>query len=179
MAKHLKDVEVNTYGQAILDSTDLIELLLQGKPIDYFSVIESDPDIQKFRSKHTDLLDDEVVLLGPPSESLSFDEFHEQASNTWTFPKGYQDLDVKAWLLLKCRTDVERDRVLHELSLFEKKDMMMILRLFIFLVDYMRQNKFIWGVGRGSAVASYVLYLIGVHRVNSIKYNLDITEFLR
>ena len=35
------------------------------------------------------------------------------------------------------------------------------------------------GVGRGSSVASYILYLIGVHRIDSIKYNLDWKEFLR
>jgi len=43
----------------------------------------------------------------------------------------------------------------------------------------MQENKVIWGVGRGSSVASYVLYLIGVHRVNSMYYNLDVGEFLR
>jgi hypothetical protein len=43
----------------------------------------------------------------------------------------------------------------------------------------MRENKIVWGVGRGSSVASYVLFLIGVHKINSIKYNLDINEFLK
>jgi DNA polymerase III alpha subunit len=43
----------------------------------------------------------------------------------------------------------------------------------------MRENKIVWGVGRGSSVASYVLYLIGIHKINSLKYNLDINEFLR
>ena len=32
----------------------------------------------------------------------------------------------------------------------------------------MRENNIVWGVGRGSPVASYVLFLIGVHRINSI-----------
>ena len=43
----------------------------------------------------------------------------------------------------------------------------------------MKQNNLIWGVGRGSSVASYVLYLLGVHRIDSLHYNLDIAEFLR
>jgi len=37
----------------------------------------------------------------------------------------------------------------------------------------------IWGVGRGSSVASYVLYLLGVHRIDSMFYDLDVAEFLR
>ena len=48
-----------------------------------------------------------------------------------------------------------------------------------YLVDTMRGNSIVWGVGRGSSVASYVLYLLGVHKVDSIKYDLDINEFLR
>jgi DNA polymerase III alpha subunit len=43
----------------------------------------------------------------------------------------------------------------------------------------MRDNNIVWGVGRGSSVSSYVLYLLGVHRVNSLYYDLDIHEFLR
>jgi DNA polymerase III alpha subunit len=43
----------------------------------------------------------------------------------------------------------------------------------------MKANNIIWGVGRGSSVASYVLYLLEVHRVDSMYYNLDIREFLR
>jgi DNA polymerase III alpha subunit len=37
----------------------------------------------------------------------------------------------------------------------------------------------LWGVGRGSSVASYCLYILGVHKVDSIKYELDIHEFLK
>jgi DNA polymerase III alpha subunit len=48
-----------------------------------------------------------------------------------------------------------------------------------YLVDTLRKNNVVWGVGRGSSVASYILYLIGVHKVDSIKYNLDINEFLK
>jgi len=40
-------------------------------------------------------------------------------------------------------------------------------------------NRVIWGVGRGSSVASFVLYKLGVHRINSLHYNLDVGEFLR
>jgi len=34
-------------------------------------------------------------------------------------------------------------------------------------------------VGRGSSVASYCLYLLGVHKINSLKFDLDIKEFLK
>ena len=66
-----------------------------------------------------------------------------------------------------------------ELAEFERREMFDLLRYMIYLVDFMRENNIIWGVGRGSSVASYVLYLIGVHKIDSIKYNLDWREFLR
>jgi DNA polymerase III alpha subunit len=43
----------------------------------------------------------------------------------------------------------------------------------------MQDNRIIWGVGRGSSVASYVLYKLGVHRIDSMYYDLDPQEFLR
>ena len=54
-----------------------------------------------------------------------------------------------------------------------------LLRWLKYFVDTMRSNNLTWGVGRGSSVASYVLYLLGVHKVDSIKYKLDLKEFLR
>jgi DNA polymerase III alpha subunit len=54
-----------------------------------------------------------------------------------------------------------------------------LLKYLKYLVDVMTENKIIWGVGRGSSVASYVLYKLGVHRIDSMFYNLDVHEFLR
>ena len=66
-----------------------------------------------------------------------------------------------------------------ELAEFEEHGMLDLLRYMIYLVDFMRENNIVWGVGRGSSVASYVLYLLDVHKVDSFKYNLDYKEFLR
>jgi len=77
------------------------------------------------------------------------------------------------------KTDDEKQRIAIEMTMFEERKMMNVLRFLIYLVDSMRKNKIVWGVGRGSSVASYVLFLIGIHKVNSLKYNLDIKEFLK
>ena len=63
--------------------------------------------------------------------------------------------------------------------MFQERGLFDLLRYLKFLVDVMRQNNVIWGVGRGSSVASYVLYLLGVHRIDSMFYDLDPAEFLR
>jgi DNA polymerase III alpha subunit len=57
--------------------------------------------------------------------------------------------------------------------------MFSLLQYLKYLVDTMRKNNIVWGVGRGSSVASFVLFLIGIHRINSLYYQLSIDEFLK
>lgn len=174
----IKDVKVNMYGQAILSSDNLRELLLQGKNIGHLNV-EEDEEILLFKKHQAELLQETIVFLAAPEEILTFDEFHQKCSNEWIFPEVYQQIDTKKWLLDKCKKQEEVDRVNEEYALYEERDLIMLLRLFIYLVDYMRKNKFIWGVGRGSSVSSYILYLIGIHRVDSLKYGFDIKDYLK
>lgn len=174
----IKDVKVNMYGQAILSSDNLRELLLQGKNISHLNVIFDD-EIELFEKHQATLLSETVTFLDAPEEKLTFDEFHEKCADEWVFPAIYQQIDVRKWLLDKCKTQQEINRVQEEYALYEERELIMLLRLFIFLVDYMRKNNFIWGVGRGSSVSSYILYLIGVHKVDSLKYGFDIKEYLK
>lgn len=171
-------VKVNMYGQAILSSDNLRDLLLQGKNVGHLNVI-FDEEIDLFQKYQSALLPETITFLDAPEESLTFDEFHQRCANEWIFPIVYQQIDVHSWLLDKCKTQQEINRVNEEYTLYEERDLVMLLRLFIFLVDYMRKNKFIWGVGRGSSVSSYILYLIGVHRVDSLKYGFDIRDYLK
>jgi DNA polymerase III alpha subunit len=96
----------------------------------------------------------------------------------WFIPDDYFP-DLMAWLYDQCDTDEQKDRVSLELELFVKNGMYDVLHCMKFIVDTLRNNNVVWGVGRGSSVASYVLYLIGVHKVDSIKYNLPIEEFFK
>ena len=94
-------------------------------------------------------------------------------------PEKYYQIDVKKYLLDKCQTQEERDRVEQEYVLFEEKKFIKVLQFLIYFVDTLRANNIVWGVGRGSSVASLCLFLIGVHKINPLQYNLNITEFLR
>jgi DNA polymerase III alpha subunit len=168
----------NKYGQVLLSSENLRDLLLQGKNISHLNVVPNE-DIELFEKYQSELLPRTIVFLNNIDESLSFEEFHQKCADKWTFPAIYQQIDVRQWLHDKCKTQQEIDRVNEEFVLYKDRDLIMLLRLFIYLVDYMRENKCMWGVGRGSAVSSFCLYLIGIHRINSIKYNLDINDYLK
>ena len=124
------------------------------------------------------MLNNKVTFI-TNTEDLSFDDFHLKSAEEWTFPEEYQQIDVYAWLINKCNTQIEIDRVNEEYALYKERDLVMLLRLFIFLVHYMRKHKFIWGVGRGSSVSSFCLYLIGIHRVNSLKFGFSIKDYLK
>ena len=79
----------------------------------------------------------------------------------------------------KQQNDTEKKRVEQEYVLFEKKKFIKVLQFLIYFIDTLRANNIVWGVGRGSSVASFCLFLIGVHKINPLQYDLNITEFLR
>ena len=94
-------------------------------------------------------------------------------------PKEYYELDVKKYLLDKCTNEKEKKRVNAEYILFERKKFIKVLQFLIYFVNVLRKHNMVWGVGRGSSVASFCLFLIGVHKINPLQYNIDYKEFLR
>ncbi len=173
-----KSLVINKYGQAMLSSDHLRELILQGKNISHLNVLH-DEEIELYEKYQNELLKTITIFMDPPPELEDVDDFHLRAAETWVFPEIYQTLDVYKWLLNKCKTEEQIIRINEEYILYEERDLIMLLRLFIYLVSYMRENKMVWGVGRGSSVSSYILYLIGIHRVDSLKYQLEIKDYLK
>ncbi len=96
----------------------------------------------------------------------------------WFIPDEYKNMDIEGFLVDHCPKE-NYNRLLEELSLYKKNDMMPVLNTVKYIVDTLRKNNIVWGVGRGSSVASYVLYLIGVHKIDSVKYKLPINEFFK
>ena len=105
--------------------------------------------------------------------------FDKKNISNWHMPQEYYDLDVKTFLVEKCTTQEEKDRVEVEDELFERKEFIKVLQFLIYFVNTLRKHNMVWGVGRGSSVASFCLFLIGVHKINPIQYNIDYKEFLR
>ena len=93
-------------------------------------------------------------------------------------PNEYKIMDIEGFLVNQCPIQ-HYQRLLDELAAYKARNMLDLLRWLKYFVDTCRTNNIVWGVGRGSSVASYILYLIGVHKIDSVKYNLDWQEFLR
>lgn len=176
-------MKLNLVNEPIFTSKDLIQEIYKGN-LDLISKSKieynTDTDYLSYVEFVTENnLNDWPVPLPYFGESKSKEEYDLILQNKWYMPEEYLDFDIDEYLFSFCKTDVETKRVAEELSLFKKYDMYNLLRFLKYLVDTMRENNILWGVGRGSSVASYCLFLLGVHKINSIKYELDITEFLR
>ena len=94
-------------------------------------------------------------------------------------PDEYKKLNIVDHIVSLCTTDEELNRVATELLLYEERNLFDLLRYLKYMVDIFKKHDVVYGIGRGSSTSSYVLYLLGVHKINSIKYELDITEFLK
>ena len=167
----------NKFGEIIFSESDVCDLLMQGhNPVDLTGMIV---DTTVNLAQWPDTIDPMPNFLSQQDYTCGILEFHTQQQQTWHMPDEYKILDVAAHVLELCKTQEELQRCGQELLLYQERDLFNLLRYLKYLIDVMTANHIIWGVGRGSSVASYVLYLLGVHRINSLYYNLDINEFLR
>jgi DNA polymerase III alpha subunit len=173
-------MKLSKYGQVILNTDDVFNGMYSGKITDLETIFLDNPEeCNKFNEsirKNHDNLGLCKVFLETNSTQQEFDADNQEQ---WFMPKEYKEFDIETWLAEQCNNNKKMDRVQSELVLFRQHNMIVLLKYLKYLVDTMRKNNIVWGVGRGSSVASYCLYLIGVHKVDSIKYELDIHEFLK
>jgi len=167
------------YGQAYTDTRELCDLLYQNPELDLarFKVVDSLPYNTAVLQTFSGFPHLKQYVI--PREDMPVELFHWSQKQTWYMPAEYRDLDIAAHILSLCTTDVELQRVGEELLLYQERDLFNLLRYLKYFIDTMRANQVVWGLGRGSSVASYVLYLLGVHKINSMFYDLDIREFLK
>lgn len=162
----------------IFDELDVCDLLMSGREPASIKrmLVDSSVNIEHMID-FVDRMPEFIKHVGDPKITMSV--FDQQAQAKWHMPEEYKQLDIAEYVLGLCTTEAELQRVGHELLLFQERDLFNLLRYLKYLVDLMIENKVIWGVGRGSSVASYVLYKLGVHRIDSMFYNLEPEEFLR
>jgi DNA polymerase-3 subunit alpha len=171
-------MKYDDYGQAYVSSRELIDTLYQMPDFDLRNVFVTDPD--QFNSAVSHLhLSEYTPLKQYQSLDISIDEFDANNQNNWYMPEEYLQLDIAQWVLDQCKTPAELQRVGQELLMYQERNLMNLLRYLKYFVDTMRTNRVLWGLGRGSSVASYVLYKIGVHKIDSMYYDLPIEEFLK
>jgi DNA polymerase III alpha subunit len=127
--------------------------------------------------------------LVSPQEQLRVKESVNPLDFSWNIPDEYKNINIVDYLAERlddrCDNLTEQQwndraiRISTELSLYEKLDLTNVLRTIIYIINTLDSQNIVWGVGRGSSVSSFVLFLIGVHDVDSVLYELNIDDFLR
>lgn len=168
-------MHTDIYGQIIFTEDDICRLYMSD-PSRKLNNVLVNKEIEI-----SDILDlqDVPYLIKYVDPKLSTEEFDQRLQSNWLMPDIYKNMDIAKYVLDLCETDEELQRVGEELILFQERDMFDLLKYLKYLVDTMRQNNIVWGVGRGSSVSSFVLFLLGVHRINSLYYDLSVDEFLK
>ena len=169
-------MRLDKYSNPILSEKDLFDALYQGYQFDVNdTVIVERTDPVKDLEKQIGF-----KFLDPYETHFEVTEYDSACQSNWYMPEEYKSLNIEEWLWSKCPPwDPQHTRVKEELEAYKARNMLDLLRWLKYFVDTMTKNNIVWGLGRGSSVASYVLFLIGVHSIDSIKYNLDWQEFLR
>jgi DNA polymerase III alpha subunit len=155
------------------------ELLLLGLKPNQISTKLATDDI----TQHNQLVDeeDEKIHISKDNEEVesSFSPFD------YLIPEKYIAIDLREHVFGKLRTIpmtatemmVAQNRVERELEEIEKRKIEYLFKTIIYVVDVFTEKKVVFGVGRGSSCACYILYLLGLNLVNPLKYNIPVEEF--
>jgi len=163
-------------GDSTVSEEQVIQHLAAGLPVSGMFVKELSQEIKRYNA------------LVPSDQRIGVKAQCTTPQLDWVLPEPYASMDVREYVLDKLSYEcihvadtLNRQRInrtLKELKLYEDAQLIDFLRALIYIINTLQARNVVWGVGRGSSVSSYVLYLIGVHDVDSVAYDLDITDFL-
>jgi DNA polymerase III alpha subunit len=167
MNSKLKDRILWYDGDNTVDEDQLCEIILQDKDLDGLFIDEITDNIKRYN-----LISDKKIDVKYGCRSLD---------TSWNLPEYYLNIDLEKYCFdnVKYNNDKITNRINDELFLIKKLNLENLFRAIIYILDYFKQNGIVWGVGRGSSCASYILYLFGLHKVDCIKYDVDLKEFFK
>jgi DNA polymerase III alpha subunit len=169
-------MRLDKYSNPIFTEHDLFDALYKGYKFnaDDTMLVEQNESVKQLEAQTG------FKFLEPYDTHFEIADYDAACQSNWFMPEEYKTLDIEAWVWEQTPPwDPQHTRVAEELEAFKARNMINLLRWLKYFVDTCEKEGVVWGIGRGSSVASYVLFLIGVHSVDSIKYNLDWQEFLR
>lgn len=180
LSTELSDRTLRFDGVSILDPERVAAALARGVRPSDLRVTSISDDVR---------LHNEVVVEADRLRELADEPV--QINMAWRLPKKYQDLDLNQYVIdrfverseeLGFTADdsdvlVAEARIQAELAEIQRRGMVEFMKTVIYVLDTFRQNNVVWGVGRGSSCASYVLFIIGLHVVDSLKLQVPMEEF--
>jgi len=171
-------MQINKFGATLVSEQEAFDALYSDKIKDPKGLFFDQAVVEQFNQSQNINKDSFDKIQEYQDPAISLEEFDTLNQKNWFMTDEYKNMDIETFLVQNSPEE-NYDRVIEEIQLFCQHNMIDLLKYLKYLVDTMRNNNIVWGVGRGSSVASYCLYIIGVHRIDSIKYQLNIREFLK
>jgi DNA polymerase III alpha subunit len=166
-------MRLDQYSNPVFNEKDLFDAIYNGAKIPNELFVDASEETSQLAKTM------EQQFWSPLDDyDLSIEEYDTSMQQDWQMPAEYKQMDIEGFLVHICPKE-NYQRLIDELQEYRARNMLDLLRWLKYFVDTCEKSGIVWGVGRGSSVASYVLFLIGVHSIDSIKYNLDWQEFLR
>lgn len=174
----------------------LLNTKLRNRTLWYDGTTSFDPQklskyVRMYDVEYVDYINDDVKEYNKNVSREQEIKVKTQCSDfdySWNIPEEYRSMDVVSYISdqhLKLTANMDDDecdardvRLAQELRIYKKQGLFNILRTIIYIINKLVETDTVWGVGRGSSVSSYVLYVIGVHDVDSYAYDLDIKDFI-
>ena len=165
-------------GTCEVDASQVPSLLLRGVEPGKIAATSGDlGEVERFNR-----ISEEPIATSK-TENLPLD-------HSWKLPPEVASIDLgpivterlERYLLRINQTDpneIDRyhDRLKAELSFMSSRGLMNFVRSLYHVTQTFRKNSIVWGVGRGSSCASLVLFLIEVHLIDPVKYDIPFNEF--
>lgn len=158
-------------GTSEVNSSEVPQLLLTG--YDCASIICEDSDDARM------LYDITGINL------IRKKEDNNKLCHDWDLPPQFLELEIESYLVDKLSSFLESaghhemyiQRFEEELLEMKKRNLEHLFRALVYVIEVLKDSGTVWGVGRGSACSSFLLFLIGIHLVDPVKYAIPASEF--
>lgn len=166
-------------GVSIIDPERVVDFLLHGAKPSQLRLVATNEETDQFNEHVAE--DEKLKLVDDGPVNLKFG---------WKLPPEFLSLDVEQHVSVvfgerltglaydSAQTEEAITRVARELAEFEARGLTDLLRVIIFVMSRFKETGQVYGVGRGSSCASFVLFILGLHAVDPIKFNVPLEEFM-
>lgn len=146
------------------------------------SLILSGVNLERLKVTH---LNEDIELFNLTSDENISDtkETNDPLDKSWKVPAEYLNIKLKEYVYKAYdakyseRLPAYIDRIEQELKQIETRQLETFFKTVIYVISTFEKRGIVWGVGRGSSCACLILFLIGLHSVDPVKYGIEISEF--
>jgi len=175
----LTDRIVTDEGEVVAKHDLLVKQALSGEVFTSLRAI-AHPDIKQYNissgfENPIEIWEDsgQDTMTGPSEDTFS-----------WTIPKKFLNLDVGELCITaledkRLTDDIYIERLSWELKKMDEKNMHQFVRCLLYVTHQFKEKGVLWGVGRGSSCASLIMYLLGINKVDPVKYGIPAEEFFK